>query len=254
MVVARRIQHLTELLCGGRRLSAHFSVNPDTHSEKVKFIIQPPELVGNSSESVLILAVLEFLARAGPELRITDRGHSHSDGTSEACFYIKHPLPDRCGLERRTAEPRAADPRGPAAPPAEQLQTPERHPAGPNAPDLDSMDTYPVRHVLSVGTSPGSAGPPEQRVLKRRKGFHQTPAAAAMGGGGLGGGDATAEFEAAAVEDDGEDDSEVDEEGVECKDVELVMSSVHCSKAKAIKALKAQNNDIVEAILQLTSS
>jgi nascent polypeptide-associated complex subunit alpha len=51
-----------------------------------------------------------------------------------------------------------------------------------------------------------------------------------------------------------EDDGEVDEEGIEAKDIELVTSQVQCSRAKAVAALKANNNDIVEAIMQLSSS
>jgi len=51
--------------------------------------------------------------------------------------------------------------------------------------------------------------------------------------------------------DDGED---VDESGVEAKDIELVMSQIQCSRAKAVAALQANNNDIVEAIMQLSSS
>mmetsp|Transcript_114394 Transcript_114394/g.180079 ORF Transcript_114394/g.180079 Transcript_114394/m.180079 type:complete len:196 (-) Transcript_114394:57-644(-) len=54
------------------------------------------------------------------------------------------------------------------------------------------------------------------------------------------------------VEDD--EDGEVDESGIEPKDIDLVTSQVSCSRAKAIAALRANNNDIVEAIMQLSSS
>merc|ERR1712003_22671 len=50
------------------------------------------------------------------------------------------------------------------------------------------------------------------------------------------------------------DEGEVDETGVEPKDIELVMSQVQCSRGKAVAALKANNNDIVEAIMHLSSS
>merc|ERR1712150_445342 len=56
------------------------------------------------------------------------------------------------------------------------------------------------------------------------------------------------------VEEVEEDDGEVDETGIEPKDIELVMSQVQCSRAKAVSALKSNNNDIVEAIMQLSSS
>lgn len=45
----------------------------------------------------------------------------------------------------------------------------------------------------------------------------------------------------------------VDDEGVEPKDIELVMSQAGCSKAKAVKALKENDNDLVNAIMSLTT-
>merc|ERR1711872_788231 len=47
-------------------------------------------------------------------------------------------------------------------------------------------------------------------------------------------------------------DEESDEEGVEAKDIELVMQQANCSKGKAVKALKKCDNDIVNAIMDLT--
>merc|ERR1712107_240027 len=55
-----------------------------------------------------------------------------------------------------------------------------------------------------------------------------------------------------AVEEVEEDDA--DESGIEPKDIELVMSQVSCSRSKAVSALRANNNDIVEGIMQLSSS
>ncbi len=43
-----------------------------------------------------------------------------------------------------------------------------------------------------------------------------------------------------------------DAEGVEAKDIELVMTQASVSRAKAIKALKAADGDIVSAIMELT--
>ncbi|KAF3326215.1 nascent polypeptide-associated complex subunit alpha-like protein 1 [Carex littledalei] len=50
-----------------------------------------------------------------------------------------------------------------------------------------------------------------------------------------------------------EDDEEVDETGVEPKDIELVMTQAAVSRAKAVKALKAANGDLVTAIMDVTS-
>lgn len=47
-------------------------------------------------------------------------------------------------------------------------------------------------------------------------------------------------------------DEEVDATGVEEKDIELVMSQANVSRAKAVKALKKTENDIVNAIMDLT--
>ncbi|ESQ41339.1 hypothetical protein EUTSA_v10014708mg [Eutrema salsugineum] len=49
------------------------------------------------------------------------------------------------------------------------------------------------------------------------------------------------------------DDEEVDEEGVEPKDIELVMTQAGVSKPRAVKALKAADGDIVSAIMELTT-
>ncbi|CAG04061.1 unnamed protein product [Tetraodon nigroviridis] len=48
------------------------------------------------------------------------------------------------------------------------------------------------------------------------------------------------------------EEEEVDEMGVEVKDIELVMSQANVSRAKAVRALKNNNNDIVNAIMELT--
>ena len=49
-----------------------------------------------------------------------------------------------------------------------------------------------------------------------------------------------------------DDDEEVDQSGVEDKDIELVMSQANVSRTKAVKALKNNANDIVNAIMELT--
>ncbi|KAK5991055.1 Nascent polypeptide-associated complex subunit alpha [Cladobotryum mycophilum] len=50
-------------------------------------------------------------------------------------------------------------------------------------------------------------------------------------------------------EDDGE---EVDAEGIEDKDIELVVTQANVSRKKAIKALKENDNDIVNSIMALS--
>ncbi|XP_073314589.1 nascent polypeptide-associated complex subunit alpha-like protein 2 [Primulina huaijiensis] len=50
-----------------------------------------------------------------------------------------------------------------------------------------------------------------------------------------------------------EEEEEVDETGVEARDVDLVMTQAGVSKAKAVKALKTHRGDIVSAIMELTT-
>lgn len=51
-------------------------------------------------------------------------------------------------------------------------------------------------------------------------------------------------------EDDGE---EVDEDGLEDKDISLVMQQASVSRKKAVKALKENDNDIVNSIMALST-
>lgn len=48
------------------------------------------------------------------------------------------------------------------------------------------------------------------------------------------------------------DDEPVDETGVDPKDIQLVMDQAHCSRSQAVKALRNNNNDLVNAIMELT--
>ncbi|KAI8482993.1 hypothetical protein Bbelb_392930 [Branchiostoma belcheri] len=58
--------------------------------------------------------------------------------------------------------------------------------------------------------------------------------------------------EMSTVPEPGKITTAVDDSGVEPKDIELVMSQANISRAKAVKALKNNNNDIVNAIMELT--
>lgn len=64
------------------------------------------------------------------------------------------------------------------------------------------------------------------------------------------GGDAAAK--APTIAEESEEEEEVEESGIEAKDIELVMSQANVSRAKAVKALKNNSNDIVNAIMELT--
>lgn len=50
-----------------------------------------------------------------------------------------------------------------------------------------------------------------------------------------------------------EDEEDIDDSGVEPRDIELVMTQAGVSKGKAVKALKNSDGDIVSAIMELTA-
>jgi len=56
----------------------------------------------------------------------------------------------------------------------------------------------------------------------------------------------------AAIPEEDEEGEEVDATGIEEKDIELVMSQANVSRTKAVKALRKTENDIVNAIMDLT--
>lgn len=56
----------------------------------------------------------------------------------------------------------------------------------------------------------------------------------------------------AKKEEEEDDDEEVDAEGIEDKDIELVQTQANVSRKKAIKALKENDNDIVNSIMALS--
>ena len=74
------------------------------------------------------------------------------------------------------------------------------------------------------------------------------PAMRGGGGGGGGGGDddapPLAEDSAAGAQG---------EEGIETKDIELVMAQANVSRARAVAALRKHDSDIVNSIMELTS-
>lgn len=53
-------------------------------------------------------------------------------------------------------------------------------------------------------------------------------------------------------EEQEEEDEEVEEAGLEPRDIELVMAQANVTRAKAVRALKDNHSDIVNAIMELT--
>lgn len=58
--------------------------------------------------------------------------------------------------------------------------------------------------------------------------------------------------EAIVEEEEENDEEDIDESGVDDKDIDLVMQQAGCTRGKAVKALKNNDCDIVNAIMELT--
>ena len=54
------------------------------------------------------------------------------------------------------------------------------------------------------------------------------------------------------VEEESSTGGEEEEEGVESRDIEIVMSQTNCSRAKAVKTLREKDNNLVNAIVSLS--
>jgi nascent polypeptide-associated complex subunit alpha len=65
-------------------------------------------------------------------------------------------------------------------------------------------------------------------------------------------GDAKAKAVEEKPEEEEDDGEEVDDSGLEAKDIELVMQQASVSRKKAVKALKENDNDIVNSIMALS--
>jgi len=121
-----------------------------------------------------------------------------------------------------------------------------------NAPDVyknPNGDTYVVFGEAKIEDMSQQA---QMEAASKFRG--DDPSAAAMptemGGHGTA---AAAAAKPPIPEADEEDDGEaVDEAGVEPKDIELVMSQANVSRKRAVNALKNNDNDIVNAIMELT--
>jgi len=126
-----------------------------------------------------------------------------------------------------------------------------------NKPDVFKSPTADTYVVFGEAKSEDLSSASQAAAAKQ---FRQ-PDAAGMAAAAAGGMPAMGQAPAEAAAGEGEDvpalaapeEEELDETGVESKDIELVMSQAGCSRAKAVKALKENGGDLVNAIMSLTN-
>merc|ERR1711862_701158 len=129
-----------------------------------------------------------------------------------------------------------------------------------DAPDVDKSphsDTYIVFGEAKVEDLSNSAlSQALGNVIQQQKQMGASQADASSSSSAADSGPPDLEADASGANDAagaGADDAgDVDETGVEPKDIELVMTQTEASRAQAVRALKKANGDIVNAIMELT--
>lgn len=112
-------------------------------------------------------------------------------------------------------------------------------------------DTYVVFGEAKSEDLSNQAQAAAARQFRQPNAAQSVEAAAAMQAAALRPASEAVEGESAEAETVGEE--AIDETGVEPKDIELVMSQAGCSRAKAVKALKENDGDLVNSIMSLTT-
>lgn len=110
--------------------------------------------------------------------------------------------------------------------------------------DTDSADSIFGEAKIEDLNSQAQAQAAQQLAASNAEADHAGHDHSAEGGKAVEGAEAKEE-----EEDDGE---EVDDTGLESKDIELVMAQASVSRKKAVKALKENDNDIVNSIMALS--
>ena len=87
MVVIARLDWIQTQLAAGHNITVHFTWNPITETDKVKFLVHPGQR--DSVHSSLIDMALSSVRSVVASAVTVDRGHKHSSCISEVCFWIR---------------------------------------------------------------------------------------------------------------------------------------------------------------------
>jgi len=88
MAVVARILHLIQEINLGKQVTVHCSFNPKSGCEKVKFLLSEVLHVSGCLAAISMLNHVRTACETA-EAHVTDRGHRHTNGVSEVCFYIR---------------------------------------------------------------------------------------------------------------------------------------------------------------------
>ena len=102
MVVESRLRHLCSMIAEGAHARIVLSATP----QRIKVKVVVTQSVG-SMVSSLAIGTLLALIEAAKTARVTDRGHKHSNGDSEVCFWIEAVAPTAPAGPQQLREPTA---------------------------------------------------------------------------------------------------------------------------------------------------
>merc|ERR1712137_628057 len=75
----------------GRNVAVNFTHSHATAKDKVRFVIDADPVQQPRLASTLILHAIDLVTRAAAEHVVVDRGHKHSGGKTEVCFWLHAP-------------------------------------------------------------------------------------------------------------------------------------------------------------------
>ena len=92
MVVSERLRYLRCLLSRGAKVSCSVTSNPSTGVQKIKVMVDPSVRVEPHLQMCTAM-VLDIVETALHHYAVADRGHKHSSGISQVCFFVSYELP-----------------------------------------------------------------------------------------------------------------------------------------------------------------
>ena len=105
MVVESRLRHLCSMIEEGAHARIILSATP----QRIKVKVVVTQSVG-SMVSSLAIGALRALIETAKIAKVIDRGHKHSNGDSEVCFWIEAAAVPTTSASTASARPTAASP------------------------------------------------------------------------------------------------------------------------------------------------
>ena len=161
MPVLDRIVFLKMFAMNGVKMSVSFSSNSATKQDKICVKVFGSD-ASCAQSSIGVIGALDLLYTMAFQGIVTDRGHKHSDGSSEVCFWIRHGITAPCDNDApASSDTETALHEITSAPQTEDVQIAEQS-HGDLLPTPFHEGAYPPSSSLPAATEgfiPGAFGP-----------------------------------------------------------------------------------------------